>query len=481
MEGSKAHMPLNLRRLSTSLIAGSLLSLALLLVLSCARPQVQDLSTLRLQQVGFHKASYDTDGKLLPWTSWEDAIAREMAWYLNCPLGTNAYPVFVYATFMDEHYRPTKTEIIPATQNGMGILSYLKYWEYNGRSNPKILLWARKMGDYLVRESLTKDVGPYPRFTRSTGHHTNFPIKASSQGDEKFGPDVIEPDKGGLAGYALFKLFQATGDERYLQQALHNAECLARNMRKGDARHSPWPFRVDSVSGRSWGRRSGNMAFNLRLFDELIAAGHPEFQVPRTALWTWIKAYQIPSADPRSTSLWIQFFEDQTAEDNRTSWAPLELARYLIEKKEPLDPDWKADAERLIQFALKHFSAAGPGGVTTVGEQDVDRQPWGGACSKLGGVTALFYAAGGGEKYREIAYRNLTWMIYHIDKDGCPTERTGNSISLRGGWQEDCHTDVIHNFMDALQAVPEWRGAGTLVTLPTVSPGALPAHSFLAK
>jgi hypothetical protein len=25
-----------------------------------------------------------------------------------------------------------------------------------------------------------------------------------------------------------------------------------------------------------------------------------------------------------------------------------------------------------------------------------------------------------------------------------------------GGWQEDAHTDVIHNYMDALRAFPEW-------------------------
>ena len=24
------------------------------------------------------------------------------------------------------------------------------------------------------------------------------------------------------------------------------------------------------------------------------------------------------------------------------------------------------------------------------------------------------------------------------------------------GWQEDCHTDVLHNFVDAMLAVPEW-------------------------
>lgn len=413
-------------------------------------------------RVGFHVAAYDAAGKLVPWTSWEDAIDREMAWYLNCPIGTHDYPVFVYATFMDDRYRPTKTEIIPATQNGMGILSYLKYWEYGRRTNPKVLAWARKMGDYLVQEALTKDAGVYPRFTRATGHHTAFPIKKSSQGDEIFGRDVIEPDKGGLAGYALLKLFDATKDKRYFDQALQNARCLAATMRTGDATHSPWPFRVDSVAGKAWGERNGNMAFNLRLFDELSHRGQPEFQGPRDALWGWIRTFQIPAGDSRADSLWIQFFEDQTAEDNRTSWAPLEMARYLIERREALDPDWKAHADRLIQFALRHFSAPGPGGVTTMGEQDVDPQPWGGACSKLGGVAALFYAAGGGEKYREIAYRNLTWMAYHIDQDGCPTERTGDGIHLRGGWQEDCHTDVVHNFIDALQAVPEWRGAGSL-------------------
>jgi hypothetical protein len=32
-----------------------------------------------------------------------------------------------------------------------------------------------------------------------------------------------------------------------------------------------------------------------------------------------------------------------------------------------------------------------------------------------------------------------------------------NSLrSGRGGWQEDAHTDKIHNFVDAISAFPEW-------------------------
>ena len=413
-------------------------------------------------RIGFHKACYDSDGKLVPWTTWEDALHREMNWYLNCPIGMHGYPRFVYMTFMDGEYNPARMDAIPCTQNGMGILSYLKYAEYLDRTNPKapektrVLEWACKMGDYLIKETLTPNRGTYPRFTRSTGFYMDFPLYRSAQGDLRYGLNVIEPDKGGIAGYALVKLYEATGKKRYLKQALQNAKVLAQHQRPGDALHSPWPFRVDYITGETWGERNGNMVYILRLFDALIEQGYPCFQTPRAALWHWIRTFQIPAPEDPDANLWVSFFEDYDLESNRNSWTSLEMARYLIECREKLDPEWKTLAEQLIQFALKHFSSSRPGGVTIMGEQDDDKDPWGGACSKLGGVAALFYAAGGGEKYREMAFRNLTWMTYFIDNDGCPAQKADNRRLCRGGWQEDTHTDVIHNFMDALCAMPEW-------------------------
>jgi len=44
--------------------------------------------------------------------------------------------------------------------------------------------------------------------------------------------------------------------------------------------------------------------------------------------------------------------------------------------------------------------------------------------------------------------------LYAIDNDGCPGELTIHE--KRGGWQEDAHTDVIHNYMDAISVFPEW-------------------------
>lgn len=411
-------------------------------------------------RIGWHEAVYDNnqkEPKLVPWTTWDNALEREMNWYLNAPVNEHGYPAYVCFTFMDKYYQPFRNDFIPATQNGMGIISYLKYWDYKGKTNSKVLEVAKKMGDYLIREANTANEGVYPNFTRSTGLITDFPLKQSSQNDADYGKNVIEPDKGGIAGFALLELYKVTKDKSYFDQAIHNARILAKNMRKGDALISPWPFRVDAVSGKYWGERSGDMVYILRLFDGLLEMGYSEFRNSREELWSWISNYQFKAPEDKDHSLWVQFFEDHSEEDNRNAWSPLNMARYLIEKKEKLDPLWKEHAELCIQFAVRNFGMERPGGVVCVGEQDYDKHAWGGINSTFGAVAAMFYAAGGGEQYREMAFRNLSWITYFIREDGIVCDQTGQWHVLReGGWQEDCHTDVIHNFMDALKAVPEW-------------------------
>ncbi|MCZ2151197.1 MAG: hypothetical protein LC126_25920 [Bryobacterales bacterium] len=72
-------------------------------------------------QLGNHPAVYDAGGALLPWTSWPDALAREVNWYLRCPV-ENGYPRFIAMTFMDGSYQPitstpNRRGFIPAMQN----------------------------------------------------------------------------------------------------------------------------------------------------------------------------------------------------------------------------------------------------------------------------------------------------------------------------------------------------------------------------
>jgi hypothetical protein len=399
-----------------------------------------------------HAPRYDALAQLLPWTTWNAALDLEMNFYGQCPL-EHGYPRFVTVLLLDAEWTPSadRFDTIPATQNGMGILSYLKYRELRAGTDTWCLRTARAMGDYLIKESLTPNGGRYPGFTRSTGRRDQFPLApdAGSQADR---PYEIEPDKGGIAGYALVRLFEATGDPRYLVQGLHNARVLAANQRDGDATSSPWPFRADHRSGEGRGPISGNMSFILRLYDRLAERGYPEFDGPRRALIEWIKRHQIPSA-AADGALFAQFFEDHDTPTNRSAWAPLNLARYWLEKQSWLDPDWRGAAGTLIEFVRRNFTHQ-EFGVTVCHEQDEDKSAWGGINSTYGAVLALFAKATGSWLLAREARQALDFTLYSIDAQGRPRDVPWNSAP--GVWQEDAHTDVIHNYVDALQAFPQW-------------------------
>jgi hypothetical protein len=402
-----------------------------------------------------HGARFDSRGRLLPWISWNVALEREMRFYRQCPLD-HGYPRFVLATFLDGEWTPDplRTDTIPATQNGMGILSYLKYHAWSGGQEPAYLQTARFMGDYLVRESLTPDEGRYPSFTRSTGKRDQFPLSADC-GAQSDRPFEIEPDKGGIAGYALELLYEATSERRYLEQALHNARVLTSNQASGDALRSPWPFRVDYRSGEGRGPVAGNMTYILRLYDALLAQGYQEFSAPRASLWTWILRHQIPSA-AADGALFAQFFEDHDTPTNRTAWGPLNLARYMLEKRELLHEGWRGAADTLIEFVRREFTHR-EFGVLVCHEQDEDHQAWGGINSTYGAVLALYAKATDSPGLADEACEALDFTLYSIDTEGRP--RDVATKPAPGGWQEDAHTDVIHNYVDALRAYPEWGEA----------------------
>ena len=152
----------------------------------------------------------------------------------------------------------------------------------------------------------------------------------------------------------------------------------------------------------------------------------------------WILTYQLPSLE-KDGALWDQFFEDHDESTiNKTAWAPLNLARYLLEKKEGLDPKWQAHAKALIEFVIRNFSGIRLG-VPICGEQDNDKNPWGGILSSYGAVLAMYTAATGSSEYKGLAWQALNYCIYAVNTDGCPSEQA--TYPGRGGWQEDSHTD----------------------------------------
>ena len=131
----------------------------------------------------------------------------------------------------------------------------------------------------------------------------------------------------------------------------------------------------------------------------------------------------------------------------------MNLARYLLEQRERLDPDWRAACDVLIDFVRRTFTHT-EFGVTVCHEQDEDKQAWGGVVSTYGAVLAMYAKAVGSAILASEARQALDFALYSIDAQGRPRDIFTNPEV--GGWQEDAHTDVIHNFVDALRNFPEW-------------------------
>jgi hypothetical protein len=128
----------------------------------------------------------------------------------------------------------------------------------------------------------------------------------------------------------------------------------------------------------------------------------------------------------------------------------------LLERRELLDPDWRADSGTLIEFVRSTFTHA-EFGITVCHEQDEDRQAWGGINSTYGAVLALYAKATASATLADEARQALDFTLYSIDELGRPRDLFINPAP--GGWQEDAHTDVIHNYVDALSVFPDWGGA----------------------
>ena len=462
-----------------------------------------------VRTLGFFAPDCDAQGGLLPpprFGSLQASMDAAMGYYARSPLDlplSHGLPPFVWATFTTGVYIPSSFDIIAGMQDGMGILGYVRYIERarSGRGgNASLALpGALALGEYLTTWANTPAQGVWGGVTRSTGLNFEWPLSTAAQGDAAFGINCIETDRVGLAGFALLRLFEATGSSNatYLAQALRNARALAAAQAPGNATDAPWPFRVDSVSGAFLnGHKNGESAFPLRLFRALSRPPYSlaEFAAPAARLWAWIRDFQLPTARVNaslSEALFVNFFEDRktTLDNNRNSWTALELARTLIETRgEGFDPDWAAHVQALLDYALGLFGyKSGVGNVTLMGEQvrraaqrpllagaaaadfflahptslslcssqDDDRKGWGGASSKLSAVAAMYACAGGPAWYAGLGARNAAHMAYYTaPEDGCRSAEaySVNATPSRGGWSEDAWLDVVLNVLDAAEA-----------------------------
>jgi hypothetical protein len=309
------------------------------------------------------------------------------------------------------------------------------------------------------------------------------PYPSANSGAKKYmgwsqhGEDFIEPHVVGEDGYAYLRLYEMTGNTKYLRAAILCAAALVKNFKPGDEKNSPWPNRCFAKDGSLGNNKamfpySANVIEPIILFDELIRIGQGDvasYKKIREAAWNWFTKY------PLRNNAWVGYFEDvQGSYDNMNQVIPLEFARYVLLHPEK-DPQWREHAQKLIEWVktTPKWPKYIVHGATVTTEQgngkdfccNQPNQCCDSHSARLAAVEALFYAKTGDAAYKEAAYRTYNWVTYFQGLPG----KAHPPYTMQWWWTDE-FSDGPRRMMDAFWAVPEWAPADESHLLGSLSP-----------
>jgi hypothetical protein len=427
------------------------------------------VSAVDQPEIAGRPVQLDAQGKLLPWpmpdnigysysshflTQWQilwDQYNRQRLPYYYCCFD---FDRTTFEMFPDLHY-VNSTGYLRAMLQGF----IERLYPYTG--DPHTLVFLQDFVDYELENGLTPEGYAWSQVPYASAN----PGARRYSGWSVHGEDYIEPPVVGEDGYAYLRLYEMTGNTKYLRAAIRCADALVKNYKVGDEKNSPWPVRCYARDGRAdggpMGPYSANVIEPMMLFDELIrlkqgnVAGYARV---RAGSWEWFQKY------PLANNVWVGYFEDVVPRmTNMNQVIPLEFARYVLLHPEK-DPQWREHAMQLIEWVktTPKWPKYIVHGATVTTEQgdgvefccNEPNQCCDSHTSRLAAVEALYFAKTGDASYREAAFRSYNWVTYFQGLSGGAHTPFGLQW-----WFTDEFADGPRRLMDAFWAVPEWAPA----------------------
>jgi hypothetical protein len=432
-------------------------------------PTFEKISILNSPTIAGRPVNLDEKGKLLPWpmpndTGYSYSSYALSQWTILWDQHNRQKLPYLYCCF-DFDRTTFELQPDPHWANSTAYLRAMmegfveRLYPYTG--DEQTMIFLQSFVDYELEHGLTPEgyvwaQVPYASANPGAPHYSGW---------SNLGEDFVEPPIVGEDGYAYLKLYEMTGNTKYLRAAIRCAEALVKNWKPGDAEHSPWPVRCYARDGKDSGGGNGPYSANviepIMLFDELIRLNQgnvAEYQRVRGAVWEWFKTY------PLANNVWVGYFEDTVASmGNMNQVIPLEFARYVLLHPDK-DPEWREHARKLIEWVKNtpKWPKYIVHGATVTTEQGNGiryccNDP--GQCcdshtSRLAAVEALYYAKTGETAYREDAYRSFNWVTYFQGLSSA-----AHSPFAGQWWFTDQYADGPRRMMDSFWAVPEWAPA----------------------
>ena len=337
-----------------------------------------------------------------------------------------------------------------------GVFGLLDYYRYSG--DPAAIAQAHLAIEVLLRHGQTPADHPWPRFLISV------PTKGQPYGnaDPK---GMIALDLVGLAGLAVLRGHQVTGNPEWLAAASHWGDLLAANAQYDDPRYPPWN-RYANPEQCFWSdQQTGSVILVLRFLDELIRLGHK----PNDSL---IKARDAGRAYVRNVLLprWV---ENDTWARDYWDWVhdvmgetTAEMGpRYWMAWPEAF-PNWRNDARNVFSLFLLQSC------VSTESYGDVFNGAWAypesvQCCDRslsyppmqVGAAMAEYAVRTGDEWAREMARRQFILATYDARETGVVEDDIQGGVEVAGGWLQVSHPLPLDYVLDGIGYLPEELGA----------------------
>ena len=334
------------------------------------------------------------------------------------------------------------------------------YYAYTGDSS--VMKIIKDFIDYTLEHGTSS-----PEFAWS-----GFPYTTTNAGDTIFrgfsnaGRLVlheIQVDHAGEMGLTYYRMYQFSGEEKYLKAAISVADVLAKNAKSGNQDESVWPYRVVMDSGRVTAPYGANWTGCYMLLDNLVKAGLGNVNAYADAR---DKARDFILQYPIKTGYWTDGHSDTDVKSNtyKSNLSASNMTLCLFDYPE-LDPEWRNDIPMLIKWTEDNFifrtAAEEPStmwGANIVGEQDSFNFKMDYQTARYAAACARWYSVSGDESYKEKAYRSLNWVTYCNDSLGMAIESPVSKGIL--SWWSDCYGECPRMFYHAFAAIPEWAPPG---------------------
>lgn len=334
------------------------------------------------------------------------------------------------------------------------------YYAYTGDSG--VMNIMKDFIDYTLLHGTSSPDFAWPGFPYTTTNAGDTLFRGFSNAG-RLVLHEIQVDHAGEMGLTYYRMYQFSGKEKYLKEAINVADILAKYAKKGNQDESVWPYRIVMDSGRVTAPYGANWTGCYMLLENLIRANLGNVEAYRSARE---KARDFLLEYPMRTGYWTDGHTDTDVKSNtyKSNLSASNMTLCLFDYPE-LDPDWKSDIPRLIKWTEDNFvfrtendEPSTMWGANIVGEQDSFNFKMDYQTARYAAECARWYAVSGDESYKEKAYRSLNWVTYCNDSTGMAFESPVSKGIL--SWWSDCYGECPRMFYHAFAALPEWAPPG---------------------